>query len=302
LEFKVDTFSVFRQFVGLFASYRRSFRVAFFILEPKSVKASFERELTGFEFSHWSVELPRQFRLPCGISRNYERKKTRRSRGSFRLCSHPKAEERCCGAWQRAKVVKRRPRISGKCQQRFLEQTQNKARRNFTLMRVENSSRTLEQKNLRREWRRRLRTSRSKKVESERRKIYGEMKSFRSETLIKTTFSPFASFSFPLPLIFLHARRFLAQDACLLLFLRLLLGAFLFSLRWLVEFTIIADYFSVIYSLPLPRFALSLTLICINFTHRLIDETLGTLSWEHMPSASNRSRISHANIVGFSRL
>lgn len=144
---------------------------------------------------------------------------------------------------------------------------------------------------------------RSKKVESERRKIYGEMKSFRSRTLIKTTFSPFASFSFPPPLIFTcstvsRSRRSTSSSPPR----RLLLGAFLFSPRWLVEFTIIADYFSVIYSLPPPRCALSLTLICIDFTHRLMDETLGTLSCEQMPSASSRSRISHANIVGFSRL
>lgn len=39
-----------------------------------------------------------------------------------------------------------------------------------------------------------------------------------------------------------------------------------------------------------------------NLTHRLIDETLGTLSCEQIPSANNRSRISQANIVGFSRL
>lgn len=37
-------------------------------------------------------------------------------------------------------------------------------------------------------------------------------------------------------------------------------------------------------------------------TYRLIDETLGTLSCEQIPSANNRSRISQANIVGFSRL
>lgn len=39
-----------------------------------------------------------------------------------------------------------------------------------------------------------------------------------------------------------------------------------------------------------------------SITHRFIDETLGTLSCEQIPSASNRSRISQANIVGFSRL
>lgn len=39
-----------------------------------------------------------------------------------------------------------------------------------------------------------------------------------------------------------------------------------------------------------------------NLTYRLIDETLGTLSCEQIPSANNRSRISQANIVGFSRL
>ena len=34
----------------------------------------------------------------------------------------------------------------------------------------------------------------------------------------------------------------------------------------------------------------------------LIEETEGTLSWLHTPSDKSRSLISHANIVGFSRL
>lgn len=37
-------------------------------------------------------------------------------------------------------------------------------------------------------------------------------------------------------------------------------------------------------------------------TNLLMDDTLGTLSWEQMPSVSSLSRISHANMVGFSRL
>lgn len=38
------------------------------------------------------------------------------------------------------------------------------------------------------------------------------------------------------------------------------------------------------------------------YIHLLMDDTLGTLSCEQIPSDSNRSRISQANIVGFSRL
>jgi len=34
----------------------------------------------------------------------------------------------------------------------------------------------------------------------------------------------------------------------------------------------------------------------------LMEETLGTFSWSQTASASSRSRISHANIVAFSRL
>lgn len=34
----------------------------------------------------------------------------------------------------------------------------------------------------------------------------------------------------------------------------------------------------------------------------LMELTLGTFSWSQTPSCSNRSRISHANMVGFSRL
>lgn len=36
--------------------------------------------------------------------------------------------------------------------------------------------------------------------------------------------------------------------------------------------------------------------------HLLMEETLGTVSLSQMPSASSRSRISQANIVGFCRL
>lgn len=38
------------------------------------------------------------------------------------------------------------------------------------------------------------------------------------------------------------------------------------------------------------------------FAHLLMEETLGTVSLSQMPSASSRSRISQANIVGFCRL
>lgn len=39
-----------------------------------------------------------------------------------------------------------------------------------------------------------------------------------------------------------------------------------------------------------------------SYTYLFIDETLGTLSCEQIPSANNLSLISHANIVGFSLL
>jgi len=41
---------------------------------------------------------------------------------------------------------------------------------------------------------------------------------------------------------------------------------------------------------------------CACGRYLLIEETLGTFSWSQTPSDSSRSRISHANIVAFSRL
>jgi hypothetical protein len=91
VEFKVDTFNGFRPFVGLFASYRRSFRVAFFHFRPKQRKSVFRTRADGALSSRTGAL---SFRANSGFRVAFpaimSAQKVYLARGSFLLCSRRK--------------------------------------------------------------------------------------------------------------------------------------------------------------------------------------------------------------------
>lgn len=174
-----------------------------------------------FLLLHSSIELPRKFLFPCGVSRNYEREKSfaalpfiasppgleaERKLFNSPLFLKDETESSPCVKTQDEKKkqekMKNKERKSGKCQPRILKKTQVKFKTKFSgHISFGFSQISLIGKTAPRRISSRIRYRRKPKANGgqaatakHERKIYGKMKNFRSRTLINITFlSPFSS-------------------------------------------------------------------------------------------------------------